>query len=155
MRSKDNIKPDLLFCGPFFADHMFSGLTPAAKRALAAAANHVQFPAGSVILQGQAVPAAVYILRRGFARISAACRTNVPETARNVQAGEVIALPEAIAELPFPMDLTAMTACSFDVIEIGELKDVLLHDPHACLRIASVIAVNYHKSFELLLQRFQ
>lgn len=155
MRSKDNLNPSLLFCGPFFADHMFSGLTPAAKRALAAAANHVQFHAGTVILPEQVVPAAVYILRSGFAQISSACRTKGGEASRNVQAGEVIAFPEAIAEVPFPMELTAMTACSFDVIEIGELKDVLLHDPHACLRIASVIAVNYQKSFELLLQRFQ
>lgn len=135
---------------PIFADYLFCGLPPKARASLAGIKQRKRFQKGTTIIAGGEMPAGIYILRVGKARMFLKPELDKGLISRPIKTNEYLGLTEAIAQLPYKMNVISVSSCFCEFIEREDFLRFLSEEPQICFRLAEFLSVRINKNYQLL-----
>jgi CRP-like cAMP-binding protein len=136
------IKSNLEYFSPFFADVLFSATTSESAAALACVKHTTEFPGGGRLFSVGELPRNIYRFIKGRARLQLNPESKEINISRLVEPNEILGFTEAILDLPYQTNASAITSCICECITREDLLEFLHREPEICFRLARRLAEN-------------
>lgn len=147
------IKSNLGYFSPLFADSLFCVSTPGSSISLASIKRTKTFPKKASLFMAGDIPDVIYRLIEGEARLILNGETSEIRITRLVEPNEVLGLTEAIMDLPYTIDAKAITSCTCESIEREDLIRFIRDEPGVAFRLTQLMGLNLQNSYQLFLSQ--
>lgn len=144
MHSENRKKTEQLFNRAFPAAGLFGDLSREAESSLRAIERTFLCAKDELIFRSGQLPHSVYVLRTGEAAFVDGSNLYPVGT------DEFLGLPEAIANLPYQLDLKALAPSRFEAISRADFLFFLQVQPAVCFRLLEMFGANLHKIYQSL-----
>lgn len=121
-------RTSLRFMPPLWFGDLFTSLSDAGRLRLERISQRHHFSENQSIFGPGSKPA-IWIIESGPARLYLPCVDNEAAESREVVAGEVFGITEALAQISFALILRAESSCVLDCIESSEFIQLLRDEP--------------------------
>jgi len=140
------IKSNLEYFSPFFADALFSVATSESAISPACIKRTKEFPEGSRLFAAGETPRYIYRLIKGRGQLQLNPESKEINISRLIVPNEVLGFTEAILNLPYQTNAGAITSCICECITRKDLVGFLHEEPEICFRLARRLAANLQTS---------
>ena len=130
----------------FLAGDLFGNLSRAATDSLLAVKDEKKFAENETIFLNGQSPAGIYILAEGEALVL----HHGVEPVHLIKPGEILGLPETLANLPSRVVVRTVSACRFEFIRREAFLDFLRVEPDTCFHLLRMLGTNLQKLYEFL-----
>ena len=130
----------------FFAGDLFGDLSRAATDSLRAVKDEREFDGNETIFVNGQMPDGIYILAEGEALVL----YHGVEPVHLIKPGEILGIPETLANLPSRSVVRTVSACRFEFIRREAFLGFLRGDPETCFHLLRMLGANLHKLYAFL-----
>lgn len=145
MSIEHKTKIEHLFGEPFFADHLFCGLSPKTFETFSCIKQTRRFPKNVFICKSENMPLCIYLLVEGEAQMSLNSIFADQKIVRQVRQNEILGLTENLANLPFRASVRTLSPCLFELVRREDFLEFIYYEPQICLRLLKILGENYQK----------
>ena len=144
------LNPEYLF--PLLADNLFCDLTPKTRASFNRIKRTKQFLKGESLFSASDSPCGISVLREGQAKLSLNYKSLDMLIVRPVETGELLGLTDAIADLPYKLEVRTTTNCIFECVRREDFIRFIHDEPEVCFRLLQMLAESLQKSYKIFLQ---